>query len=342
METKELLIKFMNKNGAAGLESEAAAFGKSLLEPFGPVELTPLGSVVCRVCPAAPGRPHLMLDAHIDEIGLIVTFIEDSGFLRVGACGGIDRRLLMASRVTVFGAAGPVNGVVCSTPPHLSDGEDKKNKKIEDIYIDIGADSKASAEALCRPGDRATLAAESRELLGDFISGKAIDDRAGCVALVKAIEYLGGFRPDFGLSVVFSAMEEVGGQGAGTAAYLLEPTHSIAVDVSFGFTPDSRREQCGDMKKGPMIGFAPILSHSMSAGLASLAQKHEIPFQYEIMSGKTGTNADHIAVSRGGVRAGLLSIPQKYMHTPVETVAISDVEDTARLITAFIREGELA
>jgi len=336
MDTARLLLEFSALTGVSGAENEAAEYGAGLLKQYGPVTVTPLGSVLCAARPAREGRPHLLLDAHIDEIGMIVTYIEDTGFLRVAPCGGIDRRLLLASRVTVHTASGAVAGIICSTPPHLSAEEDKKNKKVEEIYIDIGYDGESAREKV-HPGDRVTINAHSRQLLGGLVSGKAIDDRAGCVALLLALAELGDTELDCGLTVQFSTMEEVGGAGAKTAAYLIKPTHAIAVDVGFGMTPDSPKEKCGELKKGPMIGFAPILSREVSAELAELCRVGEIPWQPDVMGRSTSTNADSIAVVGGGVVTGLLSIPQKYMHTPIETVAVEDVENTGKLLAAYAK-----
>jgi len=336
MDTARLLLEFSALTGVSGAENEAAEYAAGLLKQYGPVTVTPLGSVLCAARPAREGRPHLLLDAHIDEIGMIVTYIEDTGFLRVAPCGGIDRRLLLASRVTVHTDSGAIAGIICSTPPHLSGEEDKKNKKVEEIYIDIGYDGEAAREKV-HPGDRVTINAHSRQLLGGLVSGKAIDDRAGCVALLLALGELGDTELDCGLTVQFSTMEEVGGAGAKTAAYLIKPTHAIAVDVGFGMTPDSPKEKCGELKKGPMIGFAPILSREMSAELAELCRMEEIPWQPDVMGRSTSTNADSIAVVGGGVVTGLLSIPQKYMHTPIETVAVEDVENTGKLLAAYAK-----
>lgn len=337
MDTKKLLLEFSAKNGVAGLESEAAEYGGKLLEPFGAVRISPLGSVICTVREPGNNKPHIMLDAHIDEVGMVVTYIEEKGFLRVAACGGIDNRLLLAAPVTVHAKGGRIPGVICSIPPHLNkDKSGSKNKKTDEIYIDIGAADKASAEKLVRAADRVTIDSQPRELLNGLVSGKAIDDRAGCVSLLKALEYLDG-QFDCGLTVVFSSMEEVGGQGARTAAYAVDPTHAVVVDVSFAYTPDSQKEKCGELCKGPMIGFSPILESGASQKLCELCEQNGIPHQREVMGGKTGTNADSIAVTRAGVRTALISIPQKYMHTPIETVAVEDVENTGRLIAAFVR-----
>jgi len=223
---------------------------------------------------------------------------------------------------------------VCSTPPHLSSDEEKTNKKVEELYIDVGL-TREAAEKRIAPGDRVTIDACPRIMLNGFVSGKALDDRAGCVALLCGLEQLKGVPLRCGLSVLFSSMEEVGGQGAGTAAHRVNPTHAVVVDVSFGHTPDAPREKCGEMKKGPMIGFSPILDRGMSQGFVALAEEREIPSQREVMSGKTGTNADRIVTTRGGVKTGMLSIPLKYMHTPIETVAVEDVENTGKLLAAY-------
>jgi len=336
MNLEQILLDFSAVTGIAGREEAAVALGAKLLEPYGKVSVHPQGSLLCRVWETDPDAPHLLLDAHIDEIGFIITAIEEDGFLRVAGCGGMDRRILMASPVVIYGKQGPVYGVFCSTPPHLTGGGEKKNLKVDEMYVDIGC-TKEQAEKLVFPGDRGTLYASSRKLLGDTVCGKALDNRAGCAAILYALELLKEDAPRCNLTVLFSSLEEVGGQGAKTAAYQVNPTHSIVVDVSFAHTPDAPRVKCGLMGKGPMIGFAPILSHSISRKLCDLAKEENIPFQTEIMGGKTGTNADQIASTRSGVVTGLVSIPQKYMHTPVEAVSVADVENTGRLLAAYIR-----
>jgi endoglucanase len=334
MDTKQLLLDFSAMDGVAGRENDVADYGAKLLAPYGEVTITALGSVLCTVKQPTEGGDHVLLDAHMDEIGLVVTFIDESGFLRVAPAGGIDRRLLAAAPVVIHTQDGAIPGVVCSTPPHLSTGE-AKNPKVEDIWIDTGFSAEEAKQKIF-PGDIVTLKSSPRELGNGLISGKATDDRAGCVSLLKALEYLGNAKLNCGLSVVFSTMEEVGCIGAKTAAYQANPTHAIAVDVSFAYTPDAKKEKTGELRKGPMIGIAPILSRAMSDGMIEVAKANEIPFQREVMGGKTGTNADVIATSRGGVAAALLSIPQKYMHTPIETVAVEDVENTGRLIAAYL------
>ena len=338
MDIPKLLADFSAISGVAGQEDGIADFCVSLLAPYGPVGLTPLGSVLCQVWNGGSGAPHLLIDAHIDEVGLIVTFIEEDGFLRVAPCGGIDRRALPAAPLLIYGEHGPVCGVVCSSPPHLNKEGEKKTLPVDELCVDIGCASKDEAEGLVSPGDRATCYAPARPLLGGLISGKAADNRAGCAAIMYALSLLADDSPAVcSLTVLFSTMEEIGGQGAKTAANHVLPTHAIIVDASFAHTPDAPKAKCGLLGGGPMVGIAPILSGEMSKLLIDTAKTQGIPFQAEVMGGKTGTNADSIAVAGAGVYTGLLSIPQKYMHTPVETVSISDIENTGRLLAAFIR-----
>lgn len=338
MDTKELTLRLAAAVGVSGTEQNVTAMAAEILAPYGTVRTDNLGNLICSVRKAKEGARHYMLDAHIDEIGMIVTYIDTDGFLKVSNVGGIDRRLLLASEVIVYGKQ-PLTGIICSTPPHLQGEGEKKNPKIDDIYIDIGM-NREQAQAAVSLGDRVTIKARSREMLGDLITSKALDDRAGCAAVIRAVQLLADINLDCGITLTLTTQEETGAAGAKTAAFAVAPTHCITVDVSFAYTPDSPRYKCGDLCKGPMIGIAPILSKYMSDRLVEVAKKREIPYQTEVMGGGTGTNADSIASSGAGVATGLLSIPQQYMHTPVEKVSVGDIENTAKLIAEFIKAEE--
>ena len=274
MNTSELLLEFSSKSGVSGL-IEAQDFAVEILNKYGKTEITPLGSIVCTVKEPKDGEMHLLLDAHIDEIGLIVTHIEDNGFLGIGQIGGNDPRVLPASRVIVHANSKELNGVVCSVPPHLSGNDSKENLSVDKTFIDVGL-SGEEAKELIAPGDRITYYSYPGELLGGNVTNKSLDDRAGCVSLIKALDYLDGDIP-FGLTVMFSTMEEIGGQGARTAGFSINPTHAISVDVSFAKVPTSPHAKCGELGKGPMIGFAPILSDNISRELVDIAVRNEIP-----------------------------------------------------------------
>lgn len=336
MEMTDLLTSLSSAIGPAGNECGAFQAAKALLDPIGPCEQTPLGALVCRIKKAGPDKPHLLLTAHMDEIGMIVTFIDDKGFLRIGGTGGVDRGVLLASEVTVHTAGGDLPGVVCTVPPHLSE-DDSKLPKLDEICIDVGLDAKAARDKVA-PGDRVTWCFEPGVLLDGSVCTKAADDRAGCAAVLLAAQALAGEPLDCSLTVLLSTMEEVGGQGAQTGAQALAPTHAIAVDVSFAYTPDAKRFQCGELGKGVMIGAAPILDNAMFGKLQALSKEKGIPYQIEAMGGSTtGTDADGVAIAGAGVRCAILSIPLKYMHTPVEVVLPADIQALADLITAYAR-----
>ncbi len=339
MNCKELLICLSQAVGVSGREDSVTALAARELDALGEVSRSPLGDLICTIQKPQEGQKSFMLDAHVDEIGMIVTYITDEGFLKVSPVGGFDRSLLLASQVAVHTAQGDLPGVVCSIPPHLQSGE-AKNPKFEEIFLDIGY-GKEEAEKRVSPGDMVTFVTPTREMHGGFITGKAIDNRSSCVAVIRAAQLLKEEKLSCGLAVTLTTREEVGGMGAKAAAYTVHPTHAITVDVGFGQTPDCKKEQCGQFGKGPIIAFGSLLDGEISRSLVQAAQEADIPYQTEAMGGETGTNADAILIARGGVKTGILSIPQGYMHTPVEKILPEDIENTARLLAAYVKkEGE--
>lgn len=178
---------------------------------------------------------------------------------------------------------------------------------------------------------------KAEKLAGSRVTSKAIDDRSGCTAILKTLELLNGQQTAYNIAVCFSTQEEVGERGAKTAAFDINADYAIVVDVSFAKTHYESEEECGIMGKGAMIGIAPSLSREMSDSFISLAEEKGIPYQLEVMSGKTGTNADTIGVSGSGTKAVTISIPEEHMHTPVEIVDINDIDNTALLIAEYLK-----
>lgn len=322
--------------GTSGREDGAAAAAEALLAPLGPVSRTPLGSVLCTVCPGEPGAPHLMLEAHLDQIGMVVTRLEKGGFLRVANVGGLDCRLLPASPVTVHARDGRYPAVIASTPPHLCDGKEKP-LKMEEILVDTGLSDEAAKEAFA-PGDPITLDGAFTMMANDLMLSPAQDDRVGCAAVIAAAKMLGKEPPRCKVTVCLSSQEETSGFGAGTAAFALAPDMALLVDVSFGDGFGVKDHECGQMNGGVEIDLAPAVNRGMFQCLCDLAKEKEIPWQTHIMGGRTGTDTDIVAASGRGVRCGLLSIPLRSMHTAVETVSAQDVLNTARLMAEFARE----
>ncbi|WP_368182395.1 M42 family metallopeptidase [Anaerotruncus rubiinfantis] len=335
MSTAKMILNLCDAVGVSGFEDRAAQTAWGMLAQLGPCETTQLGSLICRVHEAGKGAPHVMLTAHLDQIGMIVSYIEENGFLRVSNCGGIDRSLVLAAQVQVHTENGPLDGVICTIPPHLNP-DDGKLPKLEDLCIDVGMTGEEAREKIAL-GDRVTICGQARELPGGLVCAPSIDDRAGCASVILAAKRLAAAKLGCTLSVALVSMEEVGSQGAYTAAVKLTPTHCVAVDVSFAHTPDAPRAKCGLMGKGAMVGIAPVLDNGMFKQMKKLAKEAGIPYQTEVMGGGTGTDADAVAISGAGVRCALLSIPIKYMHTPIEMVCVTDVEAVADLIVSYVR-----
>lgn len=340
MNLTKTIMALSNAAGVSGEETAAAESALSYLKKYTDDCCIKNGNVIGNFGERVEGKPHILLDAHIDQIGFIVTFITDDGFIKVGNCGGIDRRLVLAQQVTIHGKEN-LTGVIISTPPHLEqDGDEGKVPEMSDIYVDTGL-SKEKLEEIVSLGDKIIFYAECKELLNGRITGKALDDRAGVAAILYAVDKLKNAELSCSYTVLFSTQEEIGERGAMIAAFDIEPDYAIAVDVGFGLTADDSREKCGILGKGGMIGISPSLSKELSDKLTKVAEKEKIPHQFEVMSGLTSTNADRFSVTKGGVKAVTLSIPLKYMHTPVEVIDVYDVKNVGKLLAEYIkREGK--
>lgn len=327
MTTIELLKKLTSPAGVAGEESSSFESLKGLFSLYGEVSCDVTGNII--IHKNGNGK-HILLDAHLDTIGFVVTGITDDGFVRVQKVGGVDMRTVEGVELTLHGEK-DIYGVVCTVPPHLSDGESKVSTDGTAV-VDIGM-SKEDAQKVISIGDRASFRNSFSILNENRIASPYIDDRGGIAVLLKALEYT---NTENEITFVCSAQEETGGAGATCATFNVDADLSVSVDVSFGETPDSKSSECGKMNGGAMIGYSPILDRKYTEMLVEIAKEKDIPYQKEIMNGRTGTNADHITISKGGVLSVLVSIPIRYMHTPVETVDLRDIESCAKLIAEFL------
>jgi putative aminopeptidase FrvX len=331
-----LIFELCSEDGIISKHPAFALALQKLKQYAGDAHFDRMGNIIATIRPPKKSGEHIMLEAHLDEIGFIVTSINKEGFLLIDKVGGVDPRVLLSEEVTVHGSK-ILYGVFCSKPPHLSSAEDyKKAPALDEVAIDIGMSFKKACECVS-PGDFVFLRRRPMKLANGLITSKALDDRAGIASLLRTLELLQHEETDCGLTVVFTISEECGERGAKVAAYAVAPTISISVDVSHGLTPDAPAEKCGELQKGPMIGISPVLSNDVSMQLINLAQENKIKFQKEIMSSQTGTNSDVISVSREGVKTGLVSIPLRYMHTAAEVVATEDIEATAQLLAQFVK-----
>ena len=329
-------------SGPSGFEESVTRAAAELLRPLADeVYFTRLGSVVgLRRC-GRENAPKLLLDAHLDEIGFIVTGHEE-GFLRFAPLGGVDPRMLPDREVVIL-TDPPIHGVVACLPPHVQTaGDMDKSLPVKDLYIDVGL-SREEAEKRVPVGTPATYRGGCAPLGEDLLSGKALDDRCGFAVLLDVLERLKGKELPVDLYVLGSTQEETHSTGAITAAYEIAPQMCVAVDVTHGDSPDASKHETFKLGGGPVIGVGPNCARSLSGRLKELAKELDMPIQLEVMSGSSGTNAWPIQVSREGVATAVVSIPERYMHTPVEVVHRKDLEDTAKLLAAFVEslgEGE--
>lgn len=294
----------------------------------------------------ADGSPSVMLAGHIDEIGLQVTHIDDDGFLYVDEIGGWDPQVLVGQRVSLLGRDGDVPGVIGKKAIHLLQPDERgKATKTSQLWVDVGATSRDGvAELGLRVGDPLVIAQDMVRLAGDRIASRAIDDRIGAFVVLEAIRMLAN-EPGGNVAratAVATVQEEIGYQGGGarTSAYSLEPDVAIVVDVTFSTdVPDIEKKELGDHR----LGGGPVLSRGSAAHnevfemLASVAEEEEIPYTIQASPKATRTDADGIHLTRHGVPTGLISVPNRYMHSPNEVVSIEDLFNTARLIAAFVR-----
>ena len=276
----------------------------------------------------------LLLDAHIDEVGFIVTGLLGDGFLRVTNVGGNDARILPATAVTVHGKE-KLAAVFASTPPHLSGGEGK-TLSLDEIVLDTGI---KNVESYVSEGDLVTYKTSFCALEGNRVTGKSLDDRAGVFCLIELAKRIYDKDPKYNLIFSVAEGEELGTRGAVTATFEAEPDEAIALDVSFGDGPCISNDKCGKLGHGAMLGISPILDKGVTERLKNIAKEQNIPVQFEVMGGKTGTDADVISVSKSGVKTGLLSIPLRNMHTPAEVIDTKDLESVISVLENYLLGG---
>jgi endoglucanase len=336
----DFLTRLLTASGPSGHEIEAARAWREWCSSFtDQVGSDSLGSSYARI-PGTAGGPTLAVVGHIDEIGVHVTHIDDSGFLRFGEVGGWDPLVLVGQRVAITTRSGSVTGVIGRKPIHLMKEDDRKQApKIKDLHIDIGAGDGEEARGLVRIGDVAVIDVAPLELRNGRVISRALDNRVGCYVAAEAARLVaesGGASGDVvALAVV---QEETSFAGSRTSAFAHEPDVAIVVDVTF--ETDQPGIELGEMTKhtfgsGPVIARGTTLHPKVFDLLHDAAQQQGIPFTVESLGRGTGTDADAIHLSRSGVPTGLVSVPSRYMHSPVEMVSLEDIDAAARVIAAF-------
>jgi endoglucanase len=339
----ELLLELLQARGPSGYERAPAAVWSRAASAFASVSSDRVGTPCALVAPRrGSGRSarRLLVMGHIDEIGLIVTHIDDDGYLWFREVGGWDPQILVGQRVVLDTRDGPVPGVVGRKPIHLlRDDDRKKVAEIRELHIDIGARDGEQARALVRVGDVAVIDAQPAELPNGRLVSRALDNRLGSFVALEAARLVaeaGGARWE--LAAVAAVQEETTFGGSRTSAFTLEPDAAIVVDVTHATdAPGIEVKEAGkhELGSGPVISRGSNLNEVLFERLHQAAEEESIPFTVEASGRATGTDADAVHLSRGGVPTGLVLVPLRYMHSPVELVQLDDVHACARLIAAF-------
>ncbi|CUU03043.1 MAG: M42 family metallopeptidase [Fimbriimonadales bacterium] len=339
-ESLEFFRQIVNTPSPSGYEQRAGELYRRYTREFADsVQTDVMGNVIAAINPA--GRPRVMFAGHMDEIGFIVKYISEEGFLYFGPIGGHDPVIPVGQRVLVHTRSGPIPGVIGKKPIHLME-EDERSKapKLHELWVDIGATSKADAQSVVRIGDPITIDVEFRELRNGFATARGFDNKMGAFIVAEALRLLSEDRPTAAVFAVATVQEEIGLRGARTSAYGVDPQVGIAVDVTHATDyPSVDKKRVGEILpgKGPVICRGANINPRVFDMLVETAEAEGIPYQLEAAGGGTGTDANAMQISRAGMATGLVSVPLRYMHTPCELLALEDVENAARLLAAFTR-----
>jgi putative aminopeptidase FrvX len=341
----ELLRALSDQFGVSGFEGEIRDWiYTNIKDRVDDIQTDVLGNLIATI---NPGRDFIMmLDAHMDEIGIMVSYLEEGGFLRFASIGGWDPRVFPAKQVEIRSRDGKkYRGVIGASPPHIQTPEEQKQAlKVEDLFIDIGAQSKE--EVLARGidvGSPGNLYYPFQLLEKNRVMGKALDDRVGCAVLIRCLDHLWTNRPDFTLVVNFAVSEEVGLRGARTAAHQIKPDVALAIEGTVGAdTPGIPAHRCpARLGKGPAISVADnsiIVHPSLVTFIEEVAKALKIPWQHKVpLFGSTDAGAIHLTGK--GVLTGIVSVPCRYIHSPSSVLDLQDFEHTVSLVIELIRRG---
>ncbi len=334
MQVLPFLKALSEASGVSGYEHEVRSLvGETMTLLADEVRTDAMGNLIALKRGSA-GRRKIMLAGHMDEIGLIVTMLED-GFIRFNQVGGFDVRTLMGQQVTVHGRK-KLRGVIGCRPPHvLSPADRDKPVKMDKLFIDVGL-TQTELEQVVRVGDLITIWRPFTELKNGLVCGKAFDDRAAVAAIAVCLDELQQLKHQWDVFAVATVQEEVGLRGALTSAYGIAPDVGIAIDVGFGRQPGVSDPDAIDLGKGPALAIGPNMHPALFGELKRVAEEYEIPYQVEVAPGGTGTDANAIQLTREGIPTALLSLPLRSMHTPIETLSLKDLTRTGRLLARFI------
>lgn len=340
-ESRSFFLDLLAAAGPSGDERGSARVWRSYASGFAEVEIDPLGSSTATV---GGESPHLMVMGHIDEIGLVITHVDDEGFAWFAPVGGWDPEVLVGQRARVLTKDGPVAGVVGKKSRHLQEGDERTTQtKIDQMWIDIGAASGEDARKVVHTGDLAVLEQPAVPLQGTRMASRAVDNRAGAWVAAEAVRLYTEQPGSCKFTAVASVSEETSFAGAHTTSFALAPDAAIAVDVTNATDyPSVSKQKYGHVQigKGPGLSRGAAVHPLMFEMLIETAEQAGIPYQVEPAAGHTWTDADAIFLSRAGVPSVVVSIPLRYMHSPNELLDLDDLQACAELVAAFARRFE--
>lgn len=339
LETLQVLKDLIDAPSPSGFEQPAQAVFLRAVEPFSDETHTDvMGNAYAIVNPG--GSPKVMLAGHCDEIGFLITHINGEGYLYFQGVGGHDANIVVGQRVIVHTQGGPLLGVIGKKPiHHMEEDERRRGTVLHDLFIDIGATGKAAVAGKVTIGDPVTFAPGFQTVEGNLAVSHAFDNKVGAFAVAEAIRLLKGKTLSAAVYGVSTVQEEIGLRGARTSSYFTEATVGIAIDVGFATDyPGMSKNRHGEIElgKGPIITRGANINPQVHKMLREIAEELGIPYQQHAASGGTGTDANAMQLNQAGMATGLVGIPLRYMHTPCEMVSLDDVENTARLVAAFI------
>lgn len=338
----EFLQQLVAAPSPSGYEQPAQRIFRTYIEPFSTVATDVMGNVFGFIQGAGQNRPKVMLVGHSDEIGLQVRYLDDNGFIYFSAIGGVDPHITPGMRVHVHTANGTLNGVIGKKPIHLIDPKERDNViKLDAQYIDIGASDKKEAQEMVRVGDPITFAVGLERLAGDRITSRGLDDKAGSFVVAEVLRRVAALPTPLPIDLygVSSVQEEVGLRGGTTSSFSVNPDIGICVEVDFATDqPDVDKKHNGEvgLGKGAILPRGPNINPVLFDILSQTAIQENIPVQYTGIARATGTDANVMQISRGGVATALVKLPLRYMHTPVETMSLADLDAAVELILAAL------
>ncbi|ABQ27286.1 M42 family metallopeptidase [Geotalea uraniireducens] len=338
----EFLQKLLEAPSPSGYEQPAQRIFRAYIAPFAQVSTDVMGNVFGAIEGIGVERPRVMLVGHSDEIGFQVKYLDDNGFLYFAAIGGVDPHITPGQRVNIHGCKGVVPGVIGKKPIHLMETKERETVvKLDAQYIDIGAANRKEAETLVRVGDPVTFAVGLEKLHGDRVTSRGFDDKAGSFVVAEVLRQVAALSAKLPVDLfgVSSVQEEVGLRGGTTSSYTVNPDIGICVEVDFSTDqPDVDKKHNGEVGigKGPILPRGANINPVLFELLADTAARENIPVQFTGIPRATGTDANVMQISRGGVATALVKIPLRYMHTPVEVLSLADLENAVRLIVATL------